>query len=975
MTSLFSIQVQLTDTTPIFNGYFEVDDTTHVIQHFYDTSNLGADILAAPGAPASGDNTYESGWLSFSGAGCNITSFPYFFGSASSTYDLYGNVSTSSSSGKLYVVDLVKDVPVDLVFQFASIGSAPTTPTDPIAQWIPLYSIQLQLRTTAPIFNGYFETDIFGLMQHFYDTSDITNTDILSSGSFNSADYLYQFGWLSFSALGTNLVSFAAIGASTSDFNVSGSNGDTNIGDITYNDTSTVSIIFVINSISSAPASTDPIPATVLYSVQVKTVSDFTMLNAYFESNLITGLIQHFYDTTDSTTIVTDILTTPTFYTSADNIYQGADTWLSFSQNGIVISSFPSLGASDSEFLLSNPLTPYGTTNDNTVSWNSGVSSQTGTVAFQYITSIPAPTGPISTSALYTIQLQLPNTVPIFNGYFETNSVTNRIQKFYDTSDIDTDILSSGTYQGADYLYQPGWLSLSSLGTNLLSFAAIGASSSDFNISGNTGDGSTNTGGIVWNNGSSNQSIIFAISSTSVIPDPTSPIITTSLFSVQVKTVSDFTILNAYFESNIITGLIQHFYDTTDSTTIVTDILTTPVFYTTADNIYQGPGFLSFSNNGVVITTFPFFGASDSEFLLSNTTVFDGSTNSNTVSWNSGVSSQTGIASFQYITSIPAPTGPIANPTLFSIQLTAGSTVIFRGYFETDGTNLIQHFYDTSDSTTIVTDILSSGSWSSPDNLYQYGWGSFSTNGVNITSFPYYSLISTGDWHITGSGDANTSGFVTAQTGPIMPSLAAAAPVTFAIGPITSAPAPTGPITPYSPPAPPSGVVCFKEGSKILTNTGYKPIQDLRKGDLVQTSKNGYKAIFMIGKRDIEHIGSEERIKDQLYSCKQEQYPELLEELVITGCHSILVSDFKEGERERTRDVNGKIYVTDNKYRLPACVDMRASVYDKKGVHTIYHIALENDDYYMNYGVYANGLLVETCSKRYLKELSNMELL
>ena len=366
-------------------------------------------------------------------------------------------------------------------------------------------------------------------------------------------------------------------------------------------------------------------------------------------------------------------------------------------------------------------------------------------------------------------------------------------------------------------------------------------------------------------------------------------------------------------------------------------------------------------------------GASNSEFLLRNPDITDGSTNANQVIWNSEASSQRGIVAFQYITSIPAPTGPIGNPTLFSIQLTAGSTVIFNGYFEIDGTNLIQHFYDTSDSTTIVTDILSSGTWSNPDNLYQYSWGSFSTNGVNITSFPYYSLISTGDWHITGSGDANTAGFVTAQTGPIMPRLAAAAPVTFSIGAIYSAPAPTGPITPYSPPAPPSGVVCFKEGSKILTDKGYKPIQELRKGDLVQTSKNGYKAIFMIGKRDMEHIGSEERIKDQLYSCKQEQYPELLEELVITGCHSILVSDFKEGERERTRDVNGRIFVTDNKYRLPACVDMRASVYDKKGVHTIYHIALENDDYYMNYGVYANGLLVETCSKRYLKELSNME--
>jgi hypothetical protein len=29
----------------------------------------------------------------------------------------------------------------------------------------------------------------------------------------------------------------------------------------------------------------------------------------------------------------------------------------------------------------------------------------------------------------------------------------------------------------------------------------------------------------------------------------------------------------------------------------------------------------------------------------------------------------------------------------------------------------------------------------------------------------------------------------------------------------------------------------------------------------------------------------------------------------------------------------------------------------------------------MNYGVYANGLLVESCSKRYLTELSNMRIL
>jgi hypothetical protein len=88
-----------------------------------------------------------------------------------------------------------------------------------------------------------------------------------------------------------------------------------------------------------------------------------------------------------------------------------------------------------------------------------------------------------------------------------------------------------------------------------------------------------------------------------------------------------------------------------------------------------------------------------------------------------------------------------------------------------------------------------------------------------------------------------------------------------------------------------------------------------------------------------------------------------------------LIEEFEEGEEEKTIEVLGDIFVTDDRYRLPACVDKRTSVYDKPGIYTIYHLALENPDYYMNYGIYANGLLVETCSKRYLKELSKMTLI
>lgn len=170
---------------------------------------------------------------------------------------------------------------------------------------------------------------------------------------------------------------------------------------------------------------------------------------------------------------------------------------------------------------------------------------------------------------------------------------------------------------------------------------------------------------------------------------------------------------------------------------------------------------------------------------------------------------------------------------------------------------------------------------------------------------------------------------------------------------------------------------CFKEDTLILTDRGYLPIQSLKTGDLVKTVKHDFVPIHMIGKKDIHHIASNQRIKDQLYQCSPEQYPEVIQDLILTGCHCILVSKFASPEQraEAIRIHKGRLFVTDNHYRLPACADDRATIFPEAGVYTIYHLALENNDYYMNYGIYANGLLVETCSKRYLKELSGMKIL
>lgn len=175
-------------------------------------------------------------------------------------------------------------------------------------------------------------------------------------------------------------------------------------------------------------------------------------------------------------------------------------------------------------------------------------------------------------------------------------------------------------------------------------------------------------------------------------------------------------------------------------------------------------------------------------------------------------------------------------------------------------------------------------------------------------------------------------------------------------------------------------VPCFLEGSKILAlveeKETYVPIENLRKGDLIKTSCNGYKKVELTGKGSIVNPGNSERLEDRLYKCSTENYPELSVDLYLTGFHSILVDTLTDEQREKTIKCMGKIFVTDNKYRLIACVDERTEPWNSEGSFTIWHIALENADERMNYGIYANGgLLVESCSINFLKNHTNMNII
>jgi len=176
-------------------------------------------------------------------------------------------------------------------------------------------------------------------------------------------------------------------------------------------------------------------------------------------------------------------------------------------------------------------------------------------------------------------------------------------------------------------------------------------------------------------------------------------------------------------------------------------------------------------------------------------------------------------------------------------------------------------------------------------------------------------------------------------------------------------------------------VACFKEHSKILCfiedKEIYLPIQDIKKGYLVKTLKNGYIPVNMLGYRSFFNKSElENRTKNQLYLCSSDNYPEVFEDLVMTGCHSILVDSFNDDvQKKQVMGFFGRIHVTDDKYRLPSCIDERAKIYEPEGVCLIYHLALNNVNELNNYGIYANGLLVESCSKYYLEKRSGMTLI
>jgi hypothetical protein len=174
-------------------------------------------------------------------------------------------------------------------------------------------------------------------------------------------------------------------------------------------------------------------------------------------------------------------------------------------------------------------------------------------------------------------------------------------------------------------------------------------------------------------------------------------------------------------------------------------------------------------------------------------------------------------------------------------------------------------------------------------------------------------------------------------------------------------------------------IICFRQGSNILVhehgNDTYKPVETLRPGTLVKTLRDGYLPISVIGHSQIYNPGNAQRSKNRLYKLSPANYPTLMDDLYLTGCHSILVDTLTPIQEEEIREDYHTIFVTDKKYRLPAYLDEKAAPHEEEGNFTIWHFALEGEDVRKNHGVFANGLLVESSFRKHVETRGGMTLI
>jgi len=164
---------------------------------------------------------------------------------------------------------------------------------------------------------------------------------------------------------------------------------------------------------------------------------------------------------------------------------------------------------------------------------------------------------------------------------------------------------------------------------------------------------------------------------------------------------------------------------------------------------------------------------------------------------------------------------------------------------------------------------------------------------------------------------------------------------------------------------------CFLKKTKILCeNNIYKNIEDLNIDDIIITTLGNKK---IKGIQKITHSVKNTNNLQKIYKLSKLNDNNLIDDLYITGGHSILVNYLSDNEIIETKKYFNNITpMIDDKYKLLACIDKRFEQIDFEDNVELYHILLENNNINEQYAIYANGILTETISELAYKSNNNI---
>jgi hypothetical protein len=164
---------------------------------------------------------------------------------------------------------------------------------------------------------------------------------------------------------------------------------------------------------------------------------------------------------------------------------------------------------------------------------------------------------------------------------------------------------------------------------------------------------------------------------------------------------------------------------------------------------------------------------------------------------------------------------------------------------------------------------------------------------------------------------------------------------------------------------------CFNKGTKILCmnkqlDDEYVDIELLKVGDFVKTFKHGYRKVSKTLSGSFRN--NPKKWNMCMYKMAKTESNGLIEDLIVTGGHSILVDSLSDADLAKYKEMGIPDFANetiDNKHLVLSCVSDQFTPMQDNSMYNYYHLLLENnDDEEERFGIWANGVLTETPNEK-----------